>query len=447
MTSSSVARLNHVVRRAAFAAIARLLVGVVKSLLTKGVGRPSRLLAAIGHDWLGGDALKWALVVGNLAMFRQYHTWLLRGVAAIAVVPADTDREARGGGASGAHMLTACLAAMLGGLGMLVMNVQTRTELALFLLVRSLHAIWCAYSQKMLPPTIATFRYYDVMIMCVTGMQIMYGACFAPEHHEPSYRTFLRMHMTYDPRATAAVAGLHQRQIVPAAIDLCTAKSIAPPAHPGDMKAGCAMLHPAHADCNKAFAHFVWRHFTTLSVPLYLPLKVATTVIFTPHRLLSHPWRTVTTMLREAMLSSAFLTLYCAGPYRTVCLFNQLEIRSPAAVSVICGLLAGPATLLEPKARRLELAQFCVMQALRNAWLSNTAPNGLCLPRVNRHWLTGMILAGVASCVLLYEFDRDDTHPSIKSSLHWLMDCDLDRRPPPNASTATADARKTIHRH
>jgi prepilin-type processing-associated H-X9-DG protein len=150
----------------------------------------------------------------------------------------------------------------------------------------------------------------------------------------------------------------------------------------------CSALHPHTGSCNVAFVDFLVRHMLRVSLPLYLPLKLLTTLLrgagggrkraeaatgassssAPPAAAASRavtPLGTARHVAASVLRSSLFLSLYVTGSYRVVCAFNQLGLRNRTLMSVGCGFVAGGALLLEPADRQTDLVLFCAMHALR----------------------------------------------------------------------------------
>lgn len=390
--------LRTMLRSASYAFIARLLFGVMKSVLRHGM-KLGKLLPAVGREVTDGDPMKWALLVGSLSSYRGVRVTLEKW---LPIPP----------------WLAAVVAGATSTLGTFAMNLQTRTELALYLLIRAAHGLLCTYVHPRLPSVMQQFTHWDVVAMTLSASQILWGAFFSPDCHSAKYQDFLVRCTMFDPRVVNGVGGLYKGQITPAAVDFLWERKLPLPRSPTDVEHGCVLLHPGKT-CNEALLHFLKDHFLRFSLPLYVPLKIVTTTLFGMKKLIKQPLPTLGKMVTQSVTSSMFLTLYCAGPCRVICAFNQFHIVSPRGIGLFAGLLAGPATLLEPKNRRMDLALFCSMHALRNAYLSLV--NRTIMPRPNRHWLTVMLAASTAALFALYDYHPEVTHPNVRGTLSWLL--------------------------
>ena len=115
--------------------------------------------AALLHELLSVNPLKWAALIGSLSSFR--HVQRVVG----AVVPA---------------RFSAFPAGVLCSLGVLVMNRATRTELSLYFAVRAIHCLLVAHVWPRLPALLRSFEHYDTLTMMLAGGQILYSLSFEP---------------------------------------------------------------------------------------------------------------------------------------------------------------------------------------------------------------------------------------------------------------------------
>jgi len=129
----------------------------------------------------------------------------------------------------------------------------------------------------------------------------------------------------------------------------------------------CAVLHPGQG-CVAHYFSFVIKHFFQLSLRFYFPLNFTSVVLFRWHAFLKDPVAAMRALLRSCVRSAAFLALYCANAWAMCCLLMRLNMLSGPSTWITVGPMAGLAVLLESKARRLELAIYCMSPALQSAY-------------------------------------------------------------------------------
>lgn len=390
------AAAKRIGRNALFAAIARVIIGVLKYLAKKGF---KGLLKNLLDDVMTLDPLKWACVVGGLSAFRllsdsMHGIGFPKHLAALA------------GG---------CLAASPA----LVMNAKTRTELMLYALARALHCFVTTTVFPKLPVPVQQFQHYDTVVMMLTSSQILHSFLFLPKCHLESYQGFLVRATMVDRRVLAAAAGTQNSILTPELVDVAGERNIALP----DIKSGetsfiCNLFHPDKS-CNHNSATFVLRHLSSFTMPLYFPLKLISTVVFHWKALLKSPAATLWKVVKSAARSSLFLTLYCAAAMRTICIFANLNVRNGCALAVVGGTASGIFTLLEEKGRRLDLAVYCVMQSIRSLTLSMWHGGLISLPTPRLQATVYITAMGY----LFYNYDtaKDTLHVSVKRMFGLLL--------------------------
>lgn len=387
--------VRAMLRSAVYAALARWGFGIIKSIVKAGIGK--RFLAAAAAEVFSTNPLKWAVVAGGLSSFRGIQQTLER----LLGLP---------------HGVSGFTAGALASLSVLVMNVQTRTELSLYLGARAAHGACTSLLLPNLPEKLRDFEHWDVVTMSLCAWQILYGLMFMPHCHQPSYQAFLYRCTLVDPRVVESVAGMHRNHMIPNLVAVCAERKLPVPAL--CTATSCMLFHPNQNSCGRFLGGWFLQHLTRLTLPLYLPLKVTTTLLFSRQKVLVSPLPTLQKIVVSAVRSAVFLTAYCASPVGFMCVFSKAGIRSPWLLACAGGLLPGVATLIEPKSRRLDLALYCVMHAFRCAVLTLVARGHLRRP--TRHHVTALLMAAVGFLHHQYDTEPHGMHPNMRSAVAWL---------------------------
>lgn len=383
--------LRRIGRNAFYALLARVALGIVKCLFK--MRRP--LLTSLLQEIISLDPLKWAAVVGGLSSYRLLQKKLQNVCSA-----------------------SQAIAGALAALPVVVMNKSTRTELALYAFMRALHCGVVTYLFPVLPQPLQNFGHYDTVMMMLASTEILYSYMFFPKSHVQSYQAFLLRATIADRNVLSATAGVHRNLVVPELVLVSLKNNLPVPAVESHTSHLCKLYHP-NEGCNRYTLSFLWKHLTTISIPLYFPLKFVTTVVFKPSSIVKRPVATVLKIVGSALKSSAFLSLYCLAAMRTICFYATRDIRSPFLLCTLGGITSGAATLLEDKPRRLDLAIYCTMQALRSATFLLNRRGLVQLP--SKGQLTALYVASMS--FLFYIFDRhpQSLHPTIKKTFGAIL--------------------------
>ncbi|KEG15103.1 hypothetical protein DQ04_00191270 [Trypanosoma grayi] len=371
-------------RNAIYAAIGRILIGILKRL-GKGGLRMS-VLRQLGREFLSLDPLKWAFVLAGLSCYRLIKQ-MIAGLPSFFRI---TEKAAA--------LLSGCICA----LPALVMNRETRTDLSLYVFVRALHSFCVGRVVPLLPKPMREFEYYDILTMCLSASQILYSVVFAPFSMPPSYQQFLSKVSMLDNRLVRGHAGLARYQLVPELVELCMEKGLSIPESPKEhFKIGC---HYAHSgiSCNQFYFSFICKNMLQVGLPLYFPLKLVTTLLFQQKELKRRPLKVLRGAVRSVLLSSLFLALYSGSTVRFACFAAQGNIRGGIYFALTCSL-AGIATLLEPKGRRMDLALYCLMYALRSFVITQYRLGRIPYPRHDFVFLLYLFSIGF----LFFQYDRE----------------------------------------
>jgi hypothetical protein len=164
---------------------------------------------------------------------------------------------------------------------------------------------------------------------------------------------------------------------------------------------------------------YLLKHVFQMAMPLYLPLRVVSTLVFGRKQLLRAPLKTIRKMVTASLLSSLFLALYCGGPFSQHCLHRALGVRNRALIVVGAGLMTGTFLLLEPAGRQLDLVLFCGMHALRSTAMALYKKGVMRRPTMVDvellNWLAW------ATIFMTIDFCPNQMHANFLSTLRWLL--------------------------
>jgi len=394
MSEKNTKVLKLLLRNALFAVLARVTLGLIRSLLRRG---QQSLLKRIMNETLSMDLLKWGVAISGFSCLRFVEQATLR------VVPS---RE-----------FAAAFAGFLSVIPLRVFQPRIRAEFAMYVVIRALHAFSVTEVLPRMPPRIRDFQHYEAVSMALCSVEILYCCMFMPHCHATHYQRFLERCTMVDTRVLAGTAGMHRRQIVPELIDYASKHPVPLPDPDKNMRVLCAYYHP-NESCTESAAKFLVRHFTRISLPLYLPLKLLATIVLKPKKLLTDSWKTVRDIVLTTAQSSMFLTLYCAGPLAMICVSNRLNMHSPIGLALLTGV-AGFATVVEAKSRQLDLALYCAAHAARSGamvlWYRGwTNKPSLALLEV----LEGISMGYI---YFLYSCGNEKLHVSVRAGLARLL--------------------------
>ncbi|KAG5503630.1 hypothetical protein JIQ42_05852 [Leishmania sp. Namibia] len=393
--------LKIVIRNGIYAAIGRVLIGIVKALVKRGLSRA--LLARIPSEFLSLDPLKWAAVFGGFSSFRFCLQTLVRILTPLGV----------------SEKFLSLLAGCISATPAFVMNKETRTELSLYLFVRSAHTFSLRYLLPRMPRILQEFRHYDVFLMCLSSAQIAHGCLFDPNTLPKSYQGFLNRASTYHEKLIRGHSGFCREHLVPDLVDYCWSRQLPVIENFGQRGANtlCQVAHGSYS-CNMWAVVFVIRNMLTTGMPLYFPLRLVSMLAFQRRRLMSNPLSTIAHNVRSMLASSLFLALYSGVILRSACFGVQHRGGGTKTVTALCSL-AGLATLLEPKGRRMDLALYCSMYALRSFLLTQNLRGRLPYPR---HWFVCTVyLLSVGFLFYQYEEEPRLLDRRVRTALRLLL--------------------------
>ena len=161
--------------------------------------------------------------------------------------------------------------------------------------MRALHISIVTYLFPLLPLPLQNFSHYDTLMMMVASTEILYSYMFFPKSHVQSYQAFLLRATIADRNVLSATAGVHRNLVVPELVLVSVKQNLPIPTVDSHTSHLCNLYHP-NEGCNRYTLSFC-EHLTTISLPLYLPLKFVTTVVFKPSSLFKRPLATATKIL------------------------------------------------------------------------------------------------------------------------------------------------------
>lgn len=415
--------LRAAVMSAIYAAIGRLILGISKSILKSGLSG-KKFLKLATREIFTANPFKWGTVAAGLSCYRLLQQLVLR---------------------SSPHMPVPVSCAIGGGLAslpLMVLNVETRTEVGLYLGVRAIHGAICSEWNKIpMPAALRNFDEWTVVYMILLAFEILYTFSFYPETHSPSYISFMNSNIKQHPDIMHCLAALFRRQHSPyfkkmyemlgvnvvtqeyaamaaEGVGGCCIKPGARVMNVNNLKEACLFMHNYTGSCIYHYLSLSARHFATISLPLYLPLKFSTTLLFGWKKFATRPVSTIRKIITSSLQSSAFLTLYACVPHLALCAAANMQMHSPVWVCALASI-SGLSTILEPKNRRVDLALYCSLHGLRS-FVNMLHVKGI-IPKPTRQWI--FWLQTIAIATLFYQYDEkyDYIHPNVQNACSWFL--------------------------
>ena len=266
------------------------------------------------------------------------------------------------------------MAGTLAGFSLRLAPSYARPYLALLLSVRAMEVAGRSAAQKgIMPEVLATNA--DIKLMMACSAVVMTAWIFEPQLLEPAYLRFLNKQSGKDTRLLRAIAAsfdgdLHSRPGVLPALNALRAESSLPPLDlaPSCGNLHCNVLHLPVQNCTEHLGFYFasgWLRAATLYAPVHLlPL-----VLLRPSALISKPIGVTTQAALKITRSALFLSSYCTTGFAVLCFCARAAEKAgtkpkrwhATALSSVCGL----ALYFEKPGRRLELALYTLLQAMR----------------------------------------------------------------------------------
>ncbi|RNC48783.1 hypothetical protein TcCL_NonESM01256 [Trypanosoma cruzi] len=382
------------------AAVGRILIGILKRIGK--VGLHSTVFKQIVKEFFSLDPLKWASIFAGLACFPLLKQIILKLGRCCRIT----------------EKVAAAVSGSVCAVPVLVMNKETRTDLCLYIFVRALNSFAVRHIIPLLPESLQQFQYYDILVMCLSASQILYSVVFAPFSLPPSYQQFLSKASMLDNRLVRGHAGLARYQLTPELVELCIERGVKIPQSPREhFRIGCMLTHPGMT-CNHFFISFIGRNMIQVGLPLYIPLKLGAILLYQRKELRRRPFKLIQKTFFSVLSSALFLALYSASTVRFACVFAQWNIRGGVFFAIFCSL-AGIATLLEPKGKRMDLALYCLMHALRSFVMTQHRLGWIPYPKHILVCLLYMFSVGY----LIFQFDQepDKLNPRLRAIFSKLL--------------------------
>ena len=276
----------------------------------------------------------------------------------------------------------------------------THTSLSLYIFIRGLALLVrcgnlptaAAWKRKALFFT--RWVHGDTALVCISTMQIGYSWIVLPSTLPPSYVHFLNKH---GGKPLYVYQGV--RELVGRKGEGGRLTSLQTSLHYGhEDPRPCQFLHPGSSCSSHSLKFFPEAYLRAL--PVYFPVYIIPAALVHRKRLINPAmaqelWGKV---LIGACRSSAFLALYCSLAWRGACGGFQLTGRATGAGIAMSCWVAGLATLIEKKSRRMELALYCVSRAVESFFLCTIAW-GWINPKAIPKRLDVLLFSAATACI------------------------------------------------
>ncbi|KAG8346229.1 hypothetical protein TRVL_02945 [Trypanosoma vivax] len=387
----------NILRNAVYTALGRVLLGLLKVIGRHGLR--VKLSELLWQELSSLGPLKWSAVAAGFSSFR-----LVRHIILLLLPAASLFRE-----------LSYLPAAFLCAIPAALMDKTTRTELCLCVCTRAFYTLVVGHILPLFPSLFRKFGHYDIVTLCLSSSQILYGFIFAPHTIPPSFRKFLSDVSLLDYRVVHGFSGLARCQIAPELVELCFEKGYALPDSPCEhLKVGCRYIHPG-STCNKHLLKSLLRCMLLVGFPLTVPLKVIFTLIFHMKKLKREPTEVLRNLLKSTLSSCLFLAIYSVYGTRCACFIAQRNIRSGLFYAAV-NFPVGFGALIEPKSRRIDLAHYCFSYAVRSFFMTQHELGRLPYPR---HCIIfTLYLLSIAFLYFQYDHDPNAIEPRTRRILN-----------------------------
>jgi hypothetical protein len=264
------------------------------------------------------------------------------------------------------NKLNAFVAGATAGLSILVLDQDSRTPIALYLLVKALAMGLKAASKSYMFPSIFKLNNPGFFTVSLSASQILYCYLCNQEALPKSYGGFLnaagrksalQREMHYQTQFglpfDRVKVDSHLTKLGHAAVNWAIPLS---QAHPS-----CHVLHPEDVSCVAAYLRFVVLHFLQYSLRFYGPLNLSAFLLFQRRFTLSGLAQLAKSIVRSAL----FLAFYCGNSWAASCLLRNTNMLFGMSYLLV-GFMAGSATIFETPSRSLELGLYCLSPALQS---------------------------------------------------------------------------------
>ncbi|KAJ3287996.1 hypothetical protein HK104_008373 [Borealophlyctis nickersoniae] len=285
--------------------------------------------------------------------------------------------------------------ALSSSLALLVIPPSSRSDIAVFTMVRAMDSVVGGYYPVMKPwldkwvPSWIQGN-FDTAIFVASCTEIMWSWFYLALPR--SYVKWITKMANMDTRLIDALQKFRSGELVygqdngSKADFLCDmAEDIGLPRWQGDPANGLIACTLAHGGIEGCAAHkaAVWRRGFFDALKIYIPVHVLPTLLFHRKRLFS--LATLPTTIRiitiSVLRSSTFLATFIATIWTAICVLRNYLGRDTPMGPLLGSFLCGFSLLLERKGRRREMGLYCLPKAVQSAWWRLTGgktvvPNG-----------------------------------------------------------------------
>ncbi|XP_071114487.1 transmembrane protein 135-like [Haliotis cracherodii] len=171
--------------------------------------------------------------------------------------------------------------------------------------------------------------------------------------------------------------------------------------------------------------HAFWDFLCSLSsfVKLYLPIHVTPIVIFRRHLIVEKPKDVILSLLRNLVMSGAFLSTMVMLAKYVICLqrnFIRKPPPLPPFVPIVAGFVCGLGVLFERESRRKELALFLVPHSLHALYNMEVKSKVKVLSRIPQGYV---LLYSLSMMVVMHAYERhpESLTPLINGLLRFFV--------------------------
>ena len=260
-----------------------------------------------------------------------------------------------------------------------------RRSIILFSVVRAFEiACMIGAKRKVLP----SLEHGDTALMSLASAFMIYTWLFHPKALDPSYVHFLSRQVQVPTIVVRAMASgqaglpLENLEALNAArvamapkgtvVPLLTDPLMYDAPHLSAAEKAGMILHPGQSFLQFAVKYFI--NGLRNAAPVYVPVYAVPLLLFSRKRLMKDPLNTLKGAMMGASRSTLFLATYCTFGIGFMSVGRRLGLRYDTIgsfakiVPFLCGAVAGLATLIEKRSRRIELALYVMSKAVEGLY-------------------------------------------------------------------------------
>jgi len=237
------------------------------------------------------------------------------------------------------------IAGFVAGSAIVFDDPSRRSSIALYCIVRAIADLLANLkASKKLPPV----PHGDAIVFTLSQVPIIYSFVKCPQLMSRGYYKWIQK------MGDVTSEGLRRS----------TRSRISDSMHrlPGEKWEPCE--YHAHEPSCAAYNAKDWFRGLGRAIPIYLPVHILPTLLFTPGKIVKNPKRFVKQKLENILRSAVFLTTYQFNTKSTQCFLRNLIHDDPSWISVAAGLSSGTSIFLEHPKRRTELTLYVLPRAL-----------------------------------------------------------------------------------